>query len=106
ITIHVAGVKQGASFTANENSGGTKNVSCLKKFEGHGIRVTVRSRRAFAGKSVCLTQRTGLPSVSGAIRLAMSEQRIRCRSEFLALPRHHVDRVVQQDAADFGRRSG
>ena len=34
----------------------------------------------------------------------MGEKRIQSRAEFFALPRHHVDRVVQKRGADVRRR--
>jgi hypothetical protein len=34
----------------------------------------------------------------------MREEWVRHLSDFLALPRHHIHRIVQKDAADFGRR--
>src|SRR5205814_6857138 len=104
IKVNVAGVKQCAPFSANENSSGTENVSRLKKFEGD--RVIVGTRRAVSRNRVSLTQCARLPAIDGAIGFAVRKQRIQGGARLLALPRHYINGIVQQKAADFGRRPG
>src|ERR1051325_11489609 len=47
--------------------------------------------------------RTPTPVFRRSIDFAMGEKRIRPFPNFLALPGHHIDRVVQKDAADVSR---
>src|SRR5438067_6916295 len=42
-----------------------------------------------------------MPAVAGALGLTMCEKRVQNRAQFLALSRHHVNRIVQQRRADF-----
>ena len=103
IEIDVAGVKESASFGADQDSGGSQHMTGVAILESQFI---VRpGRTALAIDRERLAERTMLPAIGRSIRLAMSEERIN-HTHLFALPRHHVDRIVQKRIANRGGRLG
>ena len=103
VEIHIAGVKNGAPFRAEQNSSGTEHMAGVAIFK---TQLILRpGRAAFAIHREGLAERTMLPPIRRPIRLAMGEERID-HAHLLAFARHHVDRVVEQRLADRRRRLG
>src|SRR5205823_11523011 len=98
IKIDVAGVKDRLPLAAEQNSSRTEYVSGVEKLECQ--RVSFAVVRAFAKNRDALIDRAPTPTLRCSIRLAMRKERIRHFPDFLALSRHHVDRVVQERIAN------
>src|SRR5205823_11437768 len=78
-----------------------EHVSCLENLNRQ--RISFALRRSLVGDGNALTHRTPTPAIRRSIGLPMCEKRIRPFSDFLALPGHHVDRVVQKHTANISR---
>ena len=76
-------------------------MSRLKKFERQ--RVSFALGRAFAGNGNSLAQRTPAPAFRRSVSFSMGKEGIGRLSDLLALPCHHIHRVVQKDAAYLSR---
>ena len=101
VEIDVAGVKNGLVFRAEQNSCRAEHVPCIEKLERQRIFFTLG--RAFASDGNALAYWTPTPAFRHPVGFPMCEKRIRPFSDFLALPGHHIDRVVQKHTANFSR---
>src|SRR5262245_28717340 len=82
-------------------------MSCIEKLKCQ--RVLFALGCALASDGYALTQWTPTPAFRCAIGFSMGEKRIRPgngATDLLALPGHHVNRVVQKHVADLSRRFG
>ena len=58
----------------------------------------------FARQGDGLVHRTPMPNIRRPIGFAMRKKRIQRPAELFALPRHDIDRIMEQRAADFRGR--
>ena len=103
IEIHIAGVENGPAFRAQEDAGGAEDMAGVAIFK---TQLIVRpGRAAFAIDREGLAEPAMLPAIGGPVGLAMREERID-HADLLPLPRHDVDRIMEESVADRGGRLG
>lgn len=99
VEVDIAAVEYRASLRAEKNTDRPKNMTGVDEFDRDVIALT--SPHTFARQSKRLAQWTGLPSICRSIGFAMREERVNRDADFLTLPGHDTDRIVQKRAADF-----
>ena len=93
--IDVPRVKNASPLGPDERTSRTQDVPRVEKFAGH--------RAVFIGKIKRPAEVDQAPLVGQPLHFAVGEKRIIRQTQLLALPHHHIDRIVQHHVRN-GRR--
>ena len=99
VKLDVTRVEDRLGTRAQHDSSGAEHMPGVEKFESNDI--LILGAGAFPGNRNALPHWAEMPLIESALGFAVREEGIKSRADLFPLPCHHVDRVMQKNAAYF-----